>query len=174
MTSMVLSIWGGTVARGTGLKAAPALMREPGTESQNHRGPVAKRRVGLGGGLCAWGCCGLWRHKGWETSGSQTPTKTAAVREGKTAPKARAGTARPVSAAPALMREMPVPAHWHQPSNGSTRLHCRCGEDGAAKDVADGRKPGMRVTDVEAKVGRWRPKAMHRGCNRRRVWMAAR
>lgn len=96
------------------------MMREPGTESPNHRGPEAQRRVGVGGGLCAWGGSGLWRYKVWETLGSQTPTKTVAMWDGKTASNARAGTARLVSEAPAEMREMRVYANGQGRWNRST------------------------------------------------------
>ena len=47
---------------------------------------------GPGGGLEERGGGGLWRRKGWETLGSQTPTKTAGV-GGQTAYGAWAGTA---------------------------------------------------------------------------------
>ena len=47
---------------------------------------------GPGDGLEERGGGGLWRRKGWETSGSQTPTKTADV-GGQTASGAWAGTA---------------------------------------------------------------------------------
>ena len=47
---------------------------------------------GPGGGLEERGGGGLWRRKGWETLGSQTPTKTDGV-GGQTASGAWAGTA---------------------------------------------------------------------------------
>jgi len=48
---------------------------------------------GPGGGLEGVGAGGLWRCKGWETLGSQTPTKTGGRRVGQTASGAWAGTA---------------------------------------------------------------------------------
>ena len=50
-----------------------------GCESVSDQGAGAKRRLA---GEAVWrdGIGGLWRRKGWETSGSQTPTKTGIVR----------------------------------------------------------------------------------------------
>ena len=50
-----------------------------GTESPNHQWRGTKWSVA---GEVVWrdGDGGLWRHKGWETLGSQTPTKTDIVR----------------------------------------------------------------------------------------------
>ena len=61
------------------LKVAPALMREPAFESLNDQGRGTKWSVA---GKAVWcdGDDGLWRRKGWETLGSQTPTKTGIVR----------------------------------------------------------------------------------------------
>ena len=52
-----------------------------GCESGSAIGHGAKRSVA---GEAVWcvGGGGLWRRKGWETSGSQTPTKTDNVRWG--------------------------------------------------------------------------------------------
>ena len=52
---------------------------KPGLESPSDQGAGAKRRLA---GEAVWrdGVGGLWRRKGWETSGSQTPTKTGIVR----------------------------------------------------------------------------------------------
>ena len=63
-----------------------------------------------------WGCGGLWRCKGWETLGSQTPTKTGAV-GGQTPSVAWAGTAHPVSDVLTLERDTTVFANRHCPSN---------------------------------------------------------
>ena len=53
--------------------------RMPGLESPSDQGAGAKRRLA---GEAVWrdGVGGLWRRKGWETLGSQTPTKTGIVR----------------------------------------------------------------------------------------------
>ena len=63
-----------------------------GCESGSDQGAGAKRRLA---GEAVWcdGIGGLWRCKGWETSGSQTPTKTDKV-GGQTASPAWAGTAQ--------------------------------------------------------------------------------
>ena len=60
---------------------------------------------------------GLWRRKGWETLGSQTPTKTGSGRVWQTASGAWAGTAQGCERALTLMREMTVLANWQCPSN---------------------------------------------------------
>ena len=59
------------------------------------KGAVGAKRLerGPGGGLAACGDGGLWRYKGWETLGSQTPTKTG-NEGGQTASPAWAGTAQ--------------------------------------------------------------------------------
>ena len=53
--------------------------REPGLESPSDQGRGTKWSVA---GEVVWrdGDGGLWRHKVWETLGSQTPTKTGIVR----------------------------------------------------------------------------------------------
>ena len=63
-----------------------------GCESGSAIGHGAKRSVA---GEAVWcdGDGGLWRRKGWETFGSQTPTKTDMV-GGQTASPAWAGTAQ--------------------------------------------------------------------------------
>ena len=65
---------------------------KPVLESPSDQGAGAKRRLA---GEAVWrdGVGGLWRRKGWETLGSQTPTKTDNV-GGKTASAAWAGTAQ--------------------------------------------------------------------------------
>ena len=62
---------------------------------------------------------GLGRANGWETLGSQTPTKTDNVC-GKTASPAWAGTAHPVSDARTLERVMSVFANRHCQTNRGT------------------------------------------------------
>ena len=76
---MVWSLKGWTVARALSLDLILSGMRVPAFESLNHQGAGAKRRLA---GEAVWrdGVGGLWRRKGWETSGSQTPTKTGIVR----------------------------------------------------------------------------------------------
>ena len=63
-----------------------------------------------------WGCGGLWRRKGWETLGSQTPTKTGAA-GGQTPSVAWAGTAHRVSAALTVERDKTVLANRQCQSN---------------------------------------------------------
>ena len=57
--------------------------------------PMARNAVerGPGGGLRRDGAGGLWRYKGWETLGSQTPTKTDGMCGGQMGSGAWAGTA---------------------------------------------------------------------------------
>ena len=60
----------------------PFLMpsgRQPGLESPSDQGRGTKWSV-AGEAVWCGGDGGLWRCKGWETSGSQTPTKTGIVR----------------------------------------------------------------------------------------------
>ena len=61
------------------LRLALALMRAPAFESLNDQGRGTQWSVA---GEAVWcdGDGGLWRRKGWETLGSQTPTKTGIVR----------------------------------------------------------------------------------------------
>lgn len=55
------------------------LMRGAGLESPSDQGRGTKWSV-AGEAVWCGGDGGLWRCKGWETSGSQTPTKTGIVR----------------------------------------------------------------------------------------------
>lgn len=57
-------------------------LRGPVTSLPVTKGAEGAQRLerGPGGGLAGLGAGGLWRRKGWETSGSQTPTKTGIVR----------------------------------------------------------------------------------------------
>ena len=70
-------------------------MRGPVTSLPVTKGAERAKRVerGPGGGLAGLGAGGLWRRKGWETLGSQTPTKTGSLCGGQTASGAWAGTA---------------------------------------------------------------------------------
>ena len=104
---MVWSLLGAWWLRVMAMISLMSLRRVAAYESPNHRGPGAQRRVGLGGGL-ARGGDGLWRCKGWETSGSQTPTKTGTVRwaDGLQGPGRDGPSA---SAAQTLMRGRKVP-----------------------------------------------------------------
>ncbi len=61
----------------------------------------------------AWGGGGLWRDNGWETLGSQTPTKTASLCGRQTASGAWAGTAQRSEREMALMRGTTVFANRH-------------------------------------------------------------
>ena len=85
-----------------------------GNKSVNDQGRGTSEASGALAPEAVWcvGAGGLWRCKGWETTGSQTPTKTGSAGR-ETASGAWAGTAHPVSAAPALMREMTVHANRH-------------------------------------------------------------
>ena len=58
-------------------------LRGPVTSLPVTKGAERAKRVerGPGGGLAGLGAGGLWRRKGWETLGSQTPTKTGMVRK---------------------------------------------------------------------------------------------
>ena len=77
---MVLSLWTGTAGRVHPVSLQLKLIRMPGPESLNHRGRGTQWSVA---GEAVWrgGDGGLWRCKGWETLGSQTPTKTGMVRK---------------------------------------------------------------------------------------------
>jgi len=70
-------------------------LRGPVTSFPVTKGAEGAKRLerGPGGGLDERGGGGLWRRKGWETSGSQTPTKTDSLCGGQTASGAWAGTA---------------------------------------------------------------------------------
>ena len=83
-----------------------------GNKSVNDQGRGTKWSVA---GEVVWrdGDGGLWRHKVWETLGTQTPTKTCSGRFGQTASGAWAGTAHLVSDALTLMRGTTVFANWH-------------------------------------------------------------
>ena len=74
-------------------------LRGPVTSLPVTKGAEGAQRLerGPGGGLAGLGAGGLWRRKGWETLGSQTPTKTGGVR-GQTASLAWAGTAQTAGA----------------------------------------------------------------------------
>ena len=112
------------------------------------KGAERAKRVERGGGGClaAWGCGGLWRCKGWETSGSQTPTKTGAV-GGQTPSAAWAGTAQRSERGMRLMRVMTVPANRHCGWNQGTTHRGRCGAQAGAVD--DGQR-GMRAGKADS------------------------
>ena len=82
---MVWSLKGWTVARALSLDLILSGMRVPAFESLNHQGAGAKRRLAQEAVWCGRGD-GLWRRKGWETTGSQTPTKTGACALGRRPP----------------------------------------------------------------------------------------
>ena len=70
-------------------------LRGPVTSLPVTKGAEGAQRLerGPGGGLAGLGAGGLWRRKGWETLGSQTPTKTGSLCGRQTASGAWAGTA---------------------------------------------------------------------------------
>ena len=99
--------------------------REPGLESPSAIGREAKRSVA---GEAVWrgGDGGLWRCQGWETLGSQTPTKTGMVRKADGLP----GLGRngpPCERGRKFERGTTFHANRHCPSNRSRRQRRRCG-----------------------------------------------
>ena len=96
-------------------------LRGPVTSLPVTKGAERAKRVerGPGGGLAGLGAGGLWRRKGWETLGSQTPTKTGSLCGRQTASGAWAGTAHRVSAALTVERGTTFHAHGHCQSNRS-------------------------------------------------------
>ncbi len=79
------SLAGGRVEREMAVECVLALMREAPCKSPSDQGAGAKRRLAPEAVWCGRGD-GLWRRKGWETTGSQTPTKTGACALGRRPP----------------------------------------------------------------------------------------
>ena len=79
------SLAGGRVEREMAVECVLALMREAPCKSPSDQGAGAKRRLAPEAVWCGRGD-GLWRRKGWETTGSQTPTKTEACALGRRPP----------------------------------------------------------------------------------------
>ena len=83
-----------------------------GNKSVNDQGRGTSEASGALAPEAVWcvGAGGLWRCKGWETSGSQTPTKTGSVGR-ETAYGAWAGTAQESERAQTLMQGITVHAN---------------------------------------------------------------
>ena len=105
------SLAGGRVEREMAVECVLALMREAPCKSPSDQGAGAQRRLTPEAVWCGRGD-GLWRRKGWETTGSQTPTKTGGAGR-ETASGAWAGTAQGSERAQTLMRGTTVFANRH-------------------------------------------------------------
>ena len=85
-----------------------------GNKSVNDQGRGTSEASGALAPEAVWcvGAGGLWRYKGWETTGSQTPTKTGSAGR-ETASGVWAGTAQESERAQTLMRGTTVFANRH-------------------------------------------------------------
>ena len=79
------SLAGGQVEREMAVKFVLVLMRGAPCKSPSDQGAGAQRRLAPEAVWCGRGD-GLWRRKVWETTGSQTPTKTGACALGRRPP----------------------------------------------------------------------------------------